>query len=164
MSARTKYIEQLYVSERPRLLDRISRKIGCRSTASDLIQDLFLRLWEKAPEKLDEPSAYLAQSANNAVIDYVRAQRVRRDFVAGVVPEQYATGVCSPLEAVQARESIRRLDDIIRDLPERTRHIFLLNRVHGRNYAEIGKVIGISRSAVEKHVARAINACREAAL
>jgi RNA polymerase sigma-70 factor (ECF subfamily) len=36
----------------------------------------------------------------------------------------------------------------------------LLNRIHGRKYAEIAKAMGLSQSAVEKHMMRALEACK----
>jgi RNA polymerase sigma-70 factor (ECF subfamily) len=40
-------------------------------------------------------------------------------------------------------------------LPERTRTIFVLSRLEGCGYREIGSRLGISVSAVEKQMARA---------
>ena len=48
----------------------------------------------------------------------------------------------------------------LRGLPERTRHIFLLNRIHGKSYSEIASLLDISSSAVEKHMMRALQACK----
>ena len=48
----------------------------------------------------------------------------------------------------------------LRSLPERTRHILLLNRIHGRKYADIAKAMGLSQSEVEKHMMRALEACK----
>ncbi len=48
----------------------------------------------------------------------------------------------------------------LRGLPERTRRIFLLNRIHGRTYAEIAQAMQLSQSAVEKHMMRALDACK----
>lgn len=47
------------------------------------------------------------------------------------------------------------MNDALEQLPERTRTIFLLHRIEGRKYREIAETIGISQSAVEKHIARA---------
>ncbi|WP_260813072.1 RNA polymerase sigma factor [Salmonella enterica] len=36
----------------------------------------------------------------------------------------------------------------------------MLNRIHGRKYAQIAKAMGLSQSAVEKHMMRALEACK----
>ena len=53
-------------------------------------------------------------------------------------------------------------DELLRDaraaierLPERTRTVFLMHRFAGLKYRDIGTRLGISVSAVEKHIARA---------
>ena len=61
---------------------------------------------------------------------------------------------------MEAGNDLRHVEAALRSLPERTRQIFLLNRIHGRKYAEIAKAMGLSQSAVEKHMMRALEACK----
>lgn len=159
MYAKTKEITDLYVSEHKRLERQITRRVGCASIAADLVHDIFLRLWERATARLSEPAAYLSRSARNAAIDHIRTEKRHNEFMAGILPEQYSTPAPSPDDIVSARQSLRSIDDALAALPERTRHIFLLNRVHGRSFSEIAEVLGISRRAVTKHMARAVAAC-----
>lgn len=46
--------------------------------------------------------------------------------------------------------------DILQALPERTRVIFILRRLEGLKYQDIANRFGISVSAVEKHMERAV--------
>ncbi|MGU3575982.1 RNA polymerase sigma factor [Brucellaceae bacterium C25G] len=160
MVVRKREFETLYLDERPGLLRRAMRRLGSAAVASDLVQDVFLRLWERRSEPLDDEAAYLGKSVQYAIIDHMRAERVRQELAIHLLPEQYAAPVATPLDIIEPRDEMRRMDDIIRSLPERTRHIFLLNKVHGCKYCEIAEVLDISRSAVEKHMARAMMACR----
>jgi RNA polymerase sigma-70 factor (ECF subfamily) len=136
--------------------------IGDTSTAADLVHDVFLRMCRRQHAPEGEDAAYLLRSARNAAIDYIRAERVRSEYVKGTVPEQHAAGPPSPHAFAEARDNLRQIDMLLRALPERTRHIFLLNRVHGRTYAEIADALGITPSGVEKHMARALKAIRSA--
>ncbi|MFK4825001.1 RNA polymerase sigma factor [Paenochrobactrum sp. BZR 588] len=160
MIVRKREFETLYLDEQPGLLRRAMRRLGSAAVAADLVQDVFLRLWERRSEPLVDEAAYLNKSVKHAIIDHIRAERVRQDLSVNILPEQYAAPVATPLDIVVPRDEMRHMDDVIRALPERTRHIFLLNKVHGCKYSEIAEVLGISRSAVEKHVARAMLACR----
>ncbi len=138
--------------------------IGCRVTAADLVHDLFLRLWSRPETGTNEPSSYLMRSARNAAIDHLRRERIRSDYVTGTVAEQRSGMVVpSPHDIVAARDHLRHIDDVIRALPERTRHVFLLNRVHGRDYKEIASALGVSTGAIEKHMMRALKAIRAGA-
>ncbi|KYB46145.1 hypothetical protein AB664_25115 [Brucella anthropi] len=152
-------IEILYGDKRSSLLKRVARRLGSQSVAADLVQDVFLRLWERGSGNLDSDVAYLNRSVSNAIVDYVRAERVRSAYAANILPEQCAAPIPTPYDLVEIRDAVRQLDDVIRAMPERTRHIFLLNKVHGCKYSEIAEVLGISRSAVEKHMARAMITC-----
>lgn len=53
------------------------------------------------------------------------------------------------------RERLARMSAGLDRLPERTRSIFLAHRLDGRNYTDIGRELGISSTAVEKHVSKA---------
>lgn len=61
---------------------------------------------------------------------------------------------------MQARQGLTGVDAALAALPERTRHVFLLNRIHGRTFAEIAAVMEISERMVAKHMARAMAACQ----
>ncbi|WP_343315042.1 RNA polymerase sigma factor [Brucella sp. BE17] len=161
MNGKTDEIAALYIAEHERLKRQIGSRLGCSSTASDLVHDIFLRLWERTAVRLAEPAAYLTRSARNATIDHIRAERRRSEFFGGFVSEQYAAHSASPEDVVSARQELRSIHDALAELPTRTRHIFLLNRVHGRSFSEIAEVLGISRRAVTKHMARAVAACEE---
>ncbi len=159
MTGKADEIEHLYVSEHSRLERQICRKVGCSATACDLVQDIFLRLWERATDRNGNSSAYLTRSARNAAIDHQRSEKSRQNFFRSLLPEQYAPTPPTPLDIVIARDGVRSIDAAIEALPKQTRHIFLLNRIHDRSFVEIAAVLGISERSVAKHMARAIAAC-----
>lgn len=159
MSVKAEEIESLYVTERHRLERQIHRKVKCSATSRDLVQDIFLRLWERATDWQAYDPAYLTRSARNAAIDHDRAEKRRKNFFDGIVPEQYGAPAPTPFDIVAARDDLRSVEYAIASLTKRTRHIFLLNRIHGRSFTEIAAVMGISERAVAKHMARAMVAC-----
>ena len=76
--------------------------------------------------------------------------------------EQYAAPVATPEQIVIAINDVRQIDGAIRSLPERARHIFLLNRIHGCSYDEIAGALNISYSTVERDIAKALLSCKNA--
>lgn len=159
MADKGKELAALYLVEYKRLERQIRRWVGCRNTASDLVQDIFLRLWEKADGWKGDSAAYLSRCARNAAIDHLRTEKTRDEYLQGTTTDLEEVHAVSPHDIVVAQENIRHLDEILASLPEKTRHIFLLNRVHGRSFSEIAAVMGISSRAVAKHMARAVAAC-----
>lgn len=162
MADKGKDLTALYLSERKRLERQIDRKVGCHSTASDLVQDIFLRLWEKAIEWKGDSASYLSRCARNAAIDHLRAEKTREAYLKSELPDPFYASPLSPQEILTAEQNFRHIEEVLASLPEKTRHIFLLNRIHGRSFSEIAGVMGISSRAVAKHMARAISACEGA--
>lgn len=160
MTQSTTDIEVLYRGERKRLESRLRRLVGNHFVAADLVHDLFLRFWERRGEPREDAKLYLMRSARNAAIDHIRSERIRTEFLARTPVEQIAAPVPNPHEIVVARQALGRVDAAIAALPERSRHVFLLNRVHGCSYSEIAAALGISASAVEKHMTRGLQAIR----
>ena len=150
---------QVFLTQRAQMEALVSRRVGCRATAADLVQDLFLRFWRRPLVQVEELSTYLLRCAGNIAIDHLRSEGTRERVSHHWQPEPDAKS-CEPQAALEAGNDLRQVEAALRSLPERTRHIFLLNRIHGRTYAEIAKVMGVSQSAVEKHMMLALEACK----
>ena len=54
------------------------------------------------------------------------------------------------------RLRLDRLRGTVGELPFRTQQIFVLNRIDGLGYAEVARHLGISQSAVQKHLAMVV--------
>lgn len=151
---------QVFLSQRSQMEALVSRRIGCRATAADLVQDLFVRFWRRPLVQVEELNTYLLRCAGNIAIDYLRNEGTRARLNEGLVPDAQALHSDEPQAALEASNDLRHIETALRGLPEKTRRIFLLNRIHGRKYAEIAKAMGLSQSAVEKHMMRALHACK----
>lgn len=150
---------RVFLSQRSQMEALVSRRVGCRATAADLVQDLFLRFWRRPQVQVEELSTYLLRSARNMAIDHLRSESSRSRNETGLLSEQLGEP-SGPDAALDASHDLLRVEQALRALPERTRHIFLLSRVHGRTYSEIAKMMQLSQSAVEKHMMRALDACK----
>ena len=147
------------------LLRRIRKRLINRDDAEDILQEAYLRFMErKADIAIANREAYLARSATNIAIDRMRHRRVRlgSGFIAvelnAVVDDQ-------PLqdEILASRARLHQTREALDRLPKRTRVIFLKHRLNGMKYREIATELGISVSAVEKHIAKAIVALTRSA-
>lgn len=158
MSVTSDEIKEIYLSEHKRLERLATRKVG-PITANDVVHDVFMRIWERARDQAVLTPSFLSRCTQNAAIDRLRAEKRLRDYQRGLTEEQYAAPVATPFDITAARDDLRMIDEVIRSLPDRTRHIFLLNRAHGFSYEEISQVLGYSRSMVEREMAKALLAC-----
>lgn len=157
--ARARFL-QVFLAQRGRMENLVRRRVGCRATAADLVQELFLRFWRRPQVGIDALESYLMRCAGNIAIDHLRSEGARERVNESLPEPLELPQESQPEAAFEASSDLRRIEAALRELPERTRQIFLLNRIHGRTYGEIAKVMALSQSAVEKHMMRALEACK----
>lgn len=142
------------------LLRFFSRRFRDPTLAEDMVQQVFERLIRRGDvDGIENPGGYLFQTARSVLVDHLR-HCSRHEPVAYEAFEEvrHAPTELSPELIVAGRQRLGQVDQVLQSLPERTRLIFMLRRIEGQRYAEIGTRFGISVSAVEKHMERAIAA------
>lgn len=153
---------RMFQKERHRLIKRIRQVVGSTSVAEDLAQDTFVKLWQRPPNATDTPGL-LHRTAHNLALDYLRAQEVRRRHhsEASNISADEPLQAPSPEQLATTLQQWQSLLEQLDTLPERAKHVFLLNRVEGETYTAIAERLGISISTVEKDMMRAMRLCRE---
>lgn len=144
--------------EREGLIRSVSRVTRDDDAAEDCLQAAFVRLEEYRRHKVvDSDVRFLARAARNIAIDEARKSRVRASSAGDirVLLENYQNAQPLQDEVLLARERLSRARAVLASLPERTRAVFMMHRFTRAKYREIAVELGISVSAVEKHIARA---------
>ena len=62
----------------------------------------------------------------------------------------------SPERIVAGRRELRRVEQLIEELPERCRQIFKLRRIHGVPQREVARLLGVTENVVEVQVMRGL--------
>jgi RNA polymerase sigma-70 factor (ECF subfamily) len=153
-------VERLYRAQQLRLSRYFARRASPDDVA-DLVHETFSRLIGRlleARDPLDCPEAWLHRAANNLLLDRSRRARFRGDHDEF---DEDTIGGIDPLAALEARDEVARVDAALLDLPELTREIFLLHRLGGHSYAEIGAARGMSVRKVEKQIVKALLLLRQ---
>lgn len=78
-----------------------------------------------------------------------------------VATEQIMPSVLPPDTIMEGKQSLQSFEKILLELGATTRDVFLLRRVQNMANADIARKYGISVSAVEKHIARAMRHCQK---
>jgi RNA polymerase sigma factor (sigma-70 family) len=154
----TSALASIYSVEYGRLRRAIRRITGCREMADDALQNAYVKLHGREIDGRDV--GLLVRTAQNLARDAMRADRVRAAYAAKVTSDQIASGGIAPDEAVAGRQELGALLDALKALPERTRRIFLLNKIDGMTYPQIARLLGVSVSTVEKEMISALEFCR----
>ena len=140
------------------LLSFFRKRTRDASETQDLVQQVFLRLAQYGEAGgVQNPDGYIFRTAANTLNDHLR-QQMNRERLVG--ESRMAASVCEPVASperlVAHQEGVARLAAALRELPERTRDIFVLRRFEGLKHGEIARLQGISERAVEKQVAKAV--------
>ena len=129
---------------------------GDMKLSEDLGQDVFLSLWENKDNLRDKTiRAYLLTIARNKYFKHHRRKAVSLKFnnsLAANDNNEYE----SPDYLIEIKEFDKKLQTAISKLPERTRSIFLMNRLDDLSYRQISENLGVSVKAIEKQMTKAI--------
>ncbi|MDB5457935.1 MAG: polymerase, sigma-24 subunit, subfamily [Caulobacter sp.] len=141
---------------RPALMAFFMRRTASHSDAEDMTQDLFAKLATAQTGEIDNADAYIFQMAANLLRDRGRRERIRANYRASVHSGAEDLEPLDPARVLLGRESLGEVSDALRELPDRTRAIFLLFRLEGMKQSELAALYGVSISAVQKHIFKAM--------
>ena len=137
------------------VLKRIAKRTG-GVDAEDLLHSAYVRLEQySASNMVTNPAAFLVRTALNIGIDNYRHDRRIYGETRVSVPDREDIAPRAD-EVVAAKELLSRVVSGINRLPDRTREILLMHRIDKLEYSEIAQRLGISESAIEKQMAKAM--------
>lgn len=122
-----------------------------RETSRELVQEIFLTLWEKRKVLIIEsPKAYLFSAMNNKALNVLRHQKIVRAMENELLSDQQQTYLLTENQPF-IREAIQKAID---ELPERAKECFILTQVDGLSVREAADQLSITAKTVENHLAR----------
>ena len=125
--------------------------------AEDCAQETFARICKAGGARIEKPEAYLFAIAASVLTDRARKAIVRREAAhASLENFSPATEEPSPARVFEGKEALMRLAAVLDELAPRTREMFLLNRLDGLSYTQLAARYGVTVSAVEKQMMKAI--------
>jgi len=153
-----KFLEHLFREYFASLMAFSVKILGDEDEARDVVQKVFISLWERR-ESLDldtSMKSYLFTSVHNRSLNVIRDRKKFSD--APHAEREDSVDVGNQLEAMELEQ---RIGEIIGELPEKTREVFVLSRFEGLKYGEIADKLGISVKTVENQMSRALRILRE---
>ena len=137
-----------------------TRYINDQSVISDIVQDAFVRLWEKILQFKDEneAKAFLYKVVQNSCIDLIRHEVVAQKYVQHVNSED--TEEKSFLDNILETEIFQALRTVFNELPPACKEVYLLS-LQGKSHDEISQQLNITINTVKKHKNNANHYMRE---
>lgn len=166
--------ERLYRRTSARLYAVIGRSVWHRAEADEVLQELYLRVWNHAaaydPAR-SHPMAWLGRIARNLAIDHLRRGSLRAHLNAGREPLDVdeTTGIDlvaeegpGPLDRLQSSRLGDQARLLLRELSTAQRRVILLTFWNGLTQTEVAECLGLPVGTVKSSVRRALMTMRDA--
>ncbi len=154
--------EQLYKKYFRELLAYAFSLLRDWDAAEEIVQAMFLKLWEKeeAVEARSSIKSYLYKSVYHSSLNYIRAQKVQLKYQTTTA---YAMKdhTDDAAQRLSMSELERFLQKALSKLPEKCRTVFHLSRFEELKYQEIADHLNISIKTVEVHMGKALRILRK---
>lgn len=126
--------------------------------AEDVLSDVFMKLWERRAllHEVQNLRVYLYTAIKNTALNHRNRQAAFAD------PEEEALGHVpasspDPENIFISSETLKRIQQIVNQLPPRCKLIFQLAKEEGMRYKEIADILGISIKTIDNQLAIALN-------
>ena len=153
-----------YMERRADLVRVFTARLRSQARAEELVQAMFEKvLAVPVQEQIGNPVAYLYRLGANLMLDDIRQaqrQRVRESAWSDLQGErcggERASDAPGPHRTFEARQRLARLMAAVETLPPQTQRVFRLHKLQGLSHQQTAESLGVSKSAVEKHVSLAL--------
>ncbi len=127
-------------------------------TSQDIVSDAFELVWKTAHTRnVSNAPSYLFTTVRHLCTDYLRKKTVRDHYAR----MQLLTAETSSTTTDDLHEErIERLMTALGKLSPRTRYVITACFLEHKKYKEVGEALGISVSAVKKHVVKGMRLLR----
>lgn len=151
-------LERLFRSEAPRLARFLRRSVHNHDEVHDLVQETFANLAAaRSLAVLRTPEAYLRSIARNLLYRRSRTHAAKAFAIHVPVDEALDVSISPEQEwMMEADDLMRRYQEALAELPERTREVFRLHRQEELAFPEIAERLGLTLRGVRYHMKKAL--------
>lgn len=135
------------------------------TTAEDLVQDVFFKVWNKKTFLFlkDGIKTYLYRSVQHACLDYLKHQDVKGDYVKAVTTRLKIEEIYYNDDPKSFFSEDERLDLVYKEvekLPDKCREIFKMSYLEEKKTSEIAALLNLSPRTVEAQLYKALKILR----
>ena len=151
---------EIYHSYWKLLHDTAWKRLGDKEQAGDVVQDIFVKLWDqRATLAIDNLRAYLQTAVRYKVYNIIASQKVNDTYF------QYLAFL--DVTSDQADQQIlygelqEQLNALLEKMPSKRREVFDLRYVDGLSTKEIAEKLNISQKTVQNQLIKATDSIKE---
>nr|WP_321356356.1 RNA polymerase sigma-70 factor [uncultured Draconibacterium sp.] len=146
-------LEKLFNYYYPRLYNFSKSILKIETGIDDILQEVFVKIWQNR-KKIKTPNTFNAlifTITRNLLLNELRRQlnnkNAKEELKKLSLAKEYSLS-----QTIEFNELKERVDELIAELPERQKEIFLLSRSEGLSHKEIAEKLGIKPKTVEYHI------------
>lgn len=131
--------------------------------AKEVVHTGFIKLWDARQHLAPgvSPKSYLYKIITNNVLDILKHQRVRQQYVQFVLQSAPEGTDGEDFNQLNVKQLQADINAAIAELPEQMRRIFEMSRFEGLKYTQIAEQLNISVKTVETQMSRALAKLRD---
>ncbi|HOW39282.1 MAG TPA: RNA polymerase sigma-70 factor [Bacteroidales bacterium] len=154
--------ESLFRSSYVSLVKYARTLLKDQDTSEEIVQDLFVRLWQERESVRIESSfnGYLFRAVHNRCLHYIEHRKVVQRHADQKISGQTDNSE-DPAEILHYKDLQKQVAAILERLPERCGKIFCMSRFEGLKYSEIAEKLSVSIKTVEASMGRALREFRK---
>ena len=156
-----KAFEKLFHRYYGHLCLHASQILQDENAAEEIVQDFFVKLWEKRDRLTIETSVknYLFRSVKNQALNLIKHNKIKYIYAQSVLSD--TSNNPADEESFYEINLAEKIEESILSLPEKRREIFRLSREDGLKYREIAEKLNISIKTVETQMSLAFKHLRK---
>ena len=149
-----RYWEDLFITA--------AKALRGKGEAADVVQDVFLSLWNRRNELNIQGSlaAYLHTSVRYKCIHYIEKNITRRDYLLQLSEVEVSNSSENAEVNLQLKEMQQTVSNTVAKMPAKMQEVYKLSRQEHLSYKEISERMGISVETVKKHIQHALHLIR----
>ena len=159
--------EKLFKKLYPRLKDFATRLVRDPDIAEDIVQEVFIKVWEKRKQIIAiNIEAFFFSVLRNQCISHIKHIQLIENVKSRVnmlreTEELYRIDFVGdePYILIE-KEIVREIQLTISKLPDKCREVFIMSRIDGLKNREIAEKLCINIKNVERHISRALKTFR----
>jgi len=132
-----------------------------RDEAEEIVQDFFVRFWQKHQQILlsDSLKNYFFSSIRNSSINYLKHKKIEDGYLKEIydLSNEHLAYDTNLYVASELQDKIKNSIEI---LPDKCREIFMMSRMRGMKNEEIASELNLSKRTVESQISNALKVLR----
>jgi len=151
----------IYLNYSKPLYIYLLHKLKDPELCNDVLQDMFVTVWEKRDElKIDiSIKAYLYQAARYKIIDIYRRDVKYQKYLAELA-EYIVVDPSTITDRIDNKKKLEEIEIAVNNLPEKMREIFILSRFQHQTTRDIASKTNLSQQTVKNQISKALRILR----